>query len=135
MLALKMRPETTGDYHVTFLSRHVMQIHVGNHYGMNMFSIKKYSCLWIKNLLGPNRKPNLKKYILWRYSVPLTYSICLIHESFNFDSRTDVIRPKKIVALSHWEFILTRCSTLSIVSPIIFTLKYTKSSKSHHMKA
>ena len=41
-----MKVETTGDYHVDFypvtlqIITYVMTIHVGGHYGMNMFSTR-----------------------------------------------------------------------------------------------
>ena len=45
-LVLNMKVETTGDYHVDFypvtlqIITYVMTIHVGGHYGMNMFSTR-----------------------------------------------------------------------------------------------
>ena len=85
-------------------------------------------CYGSRFLLHLNRKPNLKKYIHWIDSVHLIDTSCFIHGSFNFDSRSDVIKSKQYVALSHWEFIITHCSTLSIFPHILFTLTDTKSS-------
>ena len=66
-------------------------------------------------LLGPNRKPNTKKYILWTTSVPLSDLSCYIHEPFNFDSRSDIIKPNQYIVLRNWVFLLASCFTLSIV--------------------
>ena len=52
----------------------------------------------------------LDKYILWTDSVHSTDIPCFINDPFNFDSRFDIISAKKIIALSHWEFLLTSCS-------------------------
>ena len=73
-------------------------------------------------LFGPTRKLDLKKYILWTDSIHLTDPSCFLHGPFNFDTRSDVIKPKQYIALTHWEFLLTRCSVLSIVPPTLSTL-------------
>ena len=44
----------------------------------------------------------------------------------NFDSRSDIIKPNQYITLSDWEFLLTSCSTLSIVPPILSTLAFLK---------
>ena len=49
--------------------------------------------------------------------VHLTDSSCFIHGPFTFDSHTDIMSAKKIIALQHWEFLLTTCIELGIVSP------------------
>ena len=48
-------------------------------------------------LLGPNWKPNTKKYILWKDSVHLSDSSCYIHGPFNLDSRSDIINPTNML--------------------------------------
>ena len=60
-------------------------------------------------------KSNLDKYILWTDSVHLISVSCLIRGPLNFDSRSDIISNKKIIKLSHWEFLLTSCNVLGIL--------------------
>ena len=69
-------------------------------------------------LFKPNRKLDLKKYMLWSDSVHLTNVSCFIHGTFNFDSRSDVISAKQFVDLCHWEYLLISCITLGIVPPL-----------------
>ena len=98
---LKMNPSTTGDYHVTFLSRHPDDNHLCDDitrwwpewhaYSLNDENIPVYG---LPMLFKPNIKPNLAKYMLWTESVHLTDSSCFIHGSFNFDSHSDVIPAK-----------------------------------------
>ena len=76
----------------------------------------------VRILFGPTRKPDLKKYIIWTYSIYLTDPSCFFHEQFNVDARSDVIKPKQYIALTHWEFLLTRCFVLSIIPPTLSTL-------------
>ena len=40
--------------------------------------------------------------ILWIDSIHLTDSSYYIHGPFNFDSRSDIIKAKQYIALSHW---------------------------------
>ena len=135
-----MNPRKTGDYHVTFLSRHTSGLHLCDdnsrwwplwyEYVLDKDNIPVYES---RILLGPNRKPNLKKYILWIDSVQLIDSSCYIHGSFNFDSRSDIIKPNQHIKLCHWEFFLTFCSTFSIILPLLSTLIATRpSSKRKH---
>ena len=72
--------------------------------------------------------------MLWSDSVHLTDSTCFIHRPFNFDSRSDVISAKKIVALRHWKFLLTSCIQLDIVPPTISILIATKLRKMRKKK-
>ena len=105
---LKMNPPTTGDCHVTFLFRHPDDNHLcadidrwwheWHKYSLNDENIPLYGS---RMLFKPNRKPNLAKCTLWTDSVHLTDSSCFICGTFNFDSRSDVIYTKKIVALRH----------------------------------
>ena len=132
---LNMNPQKTGGYHVTFLFRHTSDCHLCDdnsrwlplwyEYVLDKDNSPVYES---RILLGPNRKPNLKKYILWTDSVHLTDSSCYIHGPFNFDSRSDIIKPNQHIALCHWEFILTFCSTFSIVPPFLYTLIATRPS-------
>ena len=136
-----MDPSTTGDYHVTFLSRHPDDNHLcddvarwwpeWHEYSMNDENIPVYGS---RMLFKPNRKPDLKKYMLWSDSVHLTDSSCFIHGPFNFDSRSDVVSAKQFVALCHWEYLLTSCITLGIVPPTISTLTATKPRKRRKIK-
>ena len=61
-------------------------------------------------------------YILWTDSIHLTDPSCFLRRPFNFDTRSDVVKPKKYIALTQWEFLLTCCSMLSIVPPVLSTL-------------
>ena len=138
---LKMDPSKTGDYHVTFLSRHPDDNHLcddaarwwpeWHEYSMNDENIPVYGS---RMLFKPNRKPDLKKYMLWSDSVHLNDSSCFIHGPFNFDSRSDVVSAKQFVALCHWEYLLTSCITLGIVPPTISTLTATKPRKRRKIK-
>ena len=66
-----MNPRKTEDYHVTFLSRHTSALHLCDEncrwwslwyeYVLDKDNIHVYGT---RILLGPNRKPNLKKCIL-----------------------------------------------------------------------
>ena len=97
---LDMEPQTTGDYHVTFLSSHSSDNHLCNdnsrwwllwyEYILDKNNIPDYGS---RLLLRPNRKPNTKKCILWIYSVHLSDPFCYIRGPFNFDSRSDTIQP------------------------------------------
>ena len=75
------------------------------------------------------RTPNDKTYIRWTDSIYLTTSLCYTRGPFNFDFRSDIIRPKQYINFKYWEFILTTCSTLGFVPPIVSTLTDNKSSK------
>ena len=95
-----MDPRKTGDHHVTFLFRHTSGLHLcGDNsrwwslwyeYVLDKDHIPVYGS---RILLGPNRKPNLKKYIFWTDSIHLTDSSCYIQGPFNFDSLSDIIKP------------------------------------------
>ena len=65
----------------------------------------------------PKRKPDPIKYILWTDSIHSTDPSCYLHGSFNFTSYSDIITSKQHVALTHWEYVLTVCNTLSFFSP------------------
>ena len=131
-----MNPSHTGDYHVTFLSRHLDDNHLcddvdrwwseWHEYSLNDENIPVYGS---RMLFNSNRKPNLTKYMLWTDSVHLIDSTLFIHEPFSFDSRSDVISAKQFVVLHHWEFLLTSCISLGIVPPTIFILTETKPRK------
>ena len=78
-----MDPSTTGDYHVTFLSRHPGDNHLcddvarwwpeWHEYSLNDENIPVYGSRMIFKL---NRKPNLAKYMLWTDSIHLSDSSC-----------------------------------------------------------
>ena len=82
-LTLEMDSKTTGDYHVTFLSRHPDD-------GKLCDDKARWWPLWYEHannsddfplygariLLGPKRKPDPDKYILWSDSVDLTDTSC-----------------------------------------------------------
>ena len=126
---LQLDPETTGDYNGTFLSRHPSDNNLFNdearwwplwyEYVLDKDDVPVYGA---RILLGPTRKPDLTKYILWTDSIHLTDPSCFLHGPFDFDARPDVIKPKQYVALTHWEFLLTCCSILSIVPPTLSIL-------------
>ena len=85
-------------------------------------------------LLGPKRKPDPSKYILWTDSIHLTEISCYLHEPFNFESHSDIISSKQHVALTHWEYLLTICNKLSVVSPILSTLTQAKVARKKRKK-
>ena len=122
-----MNSSTTGDYHVTFISRHPDDSHLcddvarwwpeRHEYSLDEENIPVYGSRMILKL---NLKPNLAKYMLWTDSVHLTDSSYFIHGPFNFDSLSDVIYAKQFVDLRHWEFLLTSCTALDIAPPPLF---------------
>ena len=130
-----MNSKETGDYHVTFISRHPKVIHLCD-------DMDRWWSLWhgdktdrnnvpiygARILFGPKRKPDPNKYILWTDSVHLTDPSCYLNVPFNFDSHSDVITAKQHVTLTHWEYLLTVCNTLGVVSPILSTLTDVKAS-------
>ena len=140
-LQLQLDSETTGDYHVTFLSRHPSDNTLCDdaarwwplwyEYVLDKNNVPVYGA---RILFGPTRKPDLKKYILWTDSIHLTDPSCFLHGRFSFDTRSDVIKPKQYIALTHWEFLLTRCSVLSIAHPNLSTLTYTTHTTLHKRK-
>ena len=76
----------TGDYRVTFVSRHSADKHFYNNISRWWLEWNEYyldeenfpvygSCM----LLNPNRKPNLTQYMLWTDSVHLLDPIFFIH--------------------------------------------------------
>ena len=75
-----------------------------------------------KLLLGPTRKPSLRKYTFWTNSIHLADPSFFLRGLFNFDPHSERIKPKQYVVLTHWEFLLTRCFTSIIVPPILSTL-------------
>ena len=130
-----MKPETTSDYHVNFLTRHLDYKHwrddkarwwpEWHEYKLDRNNVPVYGP---HILFSPKRKLNPKKYMLWSNSVHLTDSKYLIHEPFNYDAHTDIIQPKQHVALTHWEFLLSFCCQFSIVPPTLSTLIVCESS-------
>lgn len=119
----------TGDYYVTFISRHPDDSHLCNQtarwwplwheYKKNVNNVPLYGA---RMLFGPKRKQDLRKYILW------TDSSCYLHGSFNFDSHSDVITGKQHIVLTNWRFLLTICHSFSIVPPILSILTAIKGS-------
>ena len=79
-------------------------------------------------LLSPERKPNLKKFMLWSDFVHLTDTNYFIHGPFNYDDHDDIIQPNHHVALTHWEFLFSFCNRFSIVPSTLSTLTVRKSS-------
>ena len=53
-------------------------------------------------LFSLERKPNLKKFMLWSDFVHLTDTNYFIHGPFNYDDHDDIIQPNHHVALTHW---------------------------------
>ena len=51
----------------------------------------------VRILFGSTRKPDDKKYILWKDCINLTDSSCYIHRPFNFHSCSDIIKPNQHV--------------------------------------
>ena len=117
-------------YHVILaIIIYVMIMHDVGHCGMSiLWTIKRHQIYGAQILFGPTRETNDKKYILWKDSIHLTNSWCYIHGIFNFDSRSDIIKPKTYITLNYWKLPLTTCSTLGIVLSIISTLTDNKPS-------
>ena len=136
-----MNPETTGDYHVNFSTRHSDDTHLcddkarwwpeWHEYKLDSDNVPVYGT---RVLFLPKRKPDQKKYMLWSDSVTLTDSNYFIHGPFNYDAHTDVIQPKQHVALTHWEFLLSFCSQFSIVPPTLSILTVCKLSTAKQKK-
>ena len=124
-----MEPPTTGNYHVTFLLCNPSDNHLCDdtscwwplwyEYVLDTNNIPVYGA---RILLGPNRKSNIKLYILWTDSVHLSDPSCYIHGAFNFDSCSNIIKLNQYIAFRNWEFLLISCSILSIVPPILSNL-------------
>ena len=130
---LNINSKTIGDYHVTFMSRHPDYVKLCDdkarwwllwyEYTNNSDNVPVYGS---RILLGPKHKPDPSKYILWTDYIHLTDTSCYLHEPFNFESHSDIISVKQHVALTHWEYLLTICNKLSVVSPILSTLTQAK---------
>ena len=102
-------------YHVILsILFYVMIIHDGGHYGMNMLWMRRlYLFMEHESYLDPLVNPMKEPYSLDRFH-SLTDSSCYIYWNYNFYSRSEIIKPKKYIALNHWEFLLATCSTLGI---------------------
>ena len=132
-LTLEMDSKTTGDYHVTFLSRHPDDGKLCDdkarwwplwyEYVNNLDNVPVYGA---RILLGPKRKPDPDKYILWTDSIHLIVTSCYLHGHFNFETHSDIISAKQHVALTHWEYLLTICNQRSVVPPILSTFTKVK---------
>ena len=126
---------TTDDCRVTFYRAilpiiiYVAVIHKSGHCGMSMLWTKKYLLMELGFFSVPIVNLNDKRDILWTDFIHLTDSSCYNHEPLNFDYRSEIIKPKQYIALLHWKYIITTCSTLGIVPPIISTLTDNKLSK------
>ena len=107
-----MNSKRTGDYNVTFISRHPNDNsfcddkahwwHLLHEYKNDKNDVLIYGA---HMLFGPKHKPDSNKYILWIDSVHLTDLSCYLHCTFNFDSHSDIITTKQYVALTHWEYL------------------------------
>ena len=62
-------------------------MHNGGHYSMSMSWTRK-----IYMFIG--QRPYSDQLVTWTDSIHLTDSSCYIHGHFNFDSRSDIIKPK-----------------------------------------
>lgn len=60
-------------------------------------------------------KPELEKNIFRTDSIHLTDQSCYIHEPFDFDSSSNVIKTKQSIDLNRWHFLLTSCNSIDIV--------------------
>ena len=140
-ITLKMDSNTTGDYHVTFMSWHPDDVKLcddkarwwplWHEYTNNSDKVPVYEA---RILLGPKRKPDPDKYILWTDSIHLTDTSCYLHGHFNFEPHSDIISTKQHVALTYWEYLLTICNKLSVVSPILSTLTKVKVARNKRKK-
>ena len=91
----------TGDYHVTFLSRHCDDKHLctdkarwwpeWHNYYLDDENFPMYGA---HMLFSPKGKADQTNYILWTDSVHLTDLSCFLHGPFNFDSHTDIVSAK-----------------------------------------
>ena len=128
-----MDSKRTGDYHVTFISRHLNDNDpcdekarwwsLWHEYRNDKNDIPIYGDLM---LCGPKRKSDSNKYILLTDSVHLTGPLFYLLDPFHFDSHSDVITTNQYGALTHWEYIFTVYNTLDIVSSILSTLSDVK---------
>ena len=128
-----MQPDTTGDYHITFLARHPDDKYLcddkerqwpeQHEYKLDDNNIPVYGA---RMLFSPKRKPSLKTYMLWSDSVNLTNTKYFIHGPFNYDAHYNTIQLNQHVAIIHWEFLLSFCNQFSIVPTTIFTLMFSK---------
>ena len=119
---LKMDSLRTGDYHVTFLSRHSADNQLfddvshwwpeWHEYYLDDSNIAVYND---RILFIPRRKPDSTKSILWTESVHLTDTSFFLHRLFNFDSQSDIISANHHIGLLHWEFLFTSYNELGIV--------------------
>ena len=94
---------------------YLMTINVGGHYGMNMLRKYIYSYLWSNNIITTKSET--------KYHLPISTDL------FNFDSRSDIIKPNQYIVLSNWKSLLNYCSTLIIVSLILSTLTVANTSR------
>ena len=107
-----MYPDTTGDYHVTFLARHPDDNYLCDDkvrwwpelhkYQLDDNNIPVYGA---RILCSPKRKPNLKKFMYWSDSLHITDTKYFIHIPFNFDAHDGIIQPNQHVALINCEFL------------------------------
>ena len=140
-MTLKMNSKTTCDYHVIFMSRHPDDVILCDdkarwwplwyEYTNNLDNVPIHRA---RILFRQKRIPDPNKYILWTDSIHLTDTSCYLHGPFNFEPYSDNIPAKKHVALTHWEYLLTICNKLSVVSPILSTLTQAKVARKKRKK-
>ena len=104
-----------GNYHVTFISRHPANKYLCD-------DAVRWLSEWQEYYLDDfNIIPDLTKYTMQTDSVHLTDTSYFLNGPFNFDSQSDIISSNQYTALRHWDFLLTSCNELYIVSPLIST--------------
>ena len=107
----------------------MMILLVGGLYGASIKMMKLMSLpMAIGYCLVQNVNLILEKYILWIDSIYVTDPSCYLHSPFNFDLYSDIIIVKQYLTLTHWEYLLTICTTFIIVPPILSTLTDVKGS-------
>ena len=118
---LKMNSFRTGDYHVTFLSRHLDDKHLCD-------DDARWSPEWYGYYLDdknisvcgaciPKWKWNLKKYMLWTVFSLFNRSFLFYQWTIQFYSQFDIISTKQYIVLPDREFLLTSCNDFRYYTP------------------
>ena len=139
MFKLNIEPQTTRDYHFTFLSRYPSDNHLCN--DTSRWWLLQYEYVLDTNnipihgariLLGPNRKPNIKKYILWTDFVHLSNPSCYIYGPLTLILAPILLKPTNILlyVIGNFFSLLVPLSVLfyifSLLQPFLKLLKFQK---------
>ena len=96
-----MNSKRTGDYNVTFISRHPNDNSLCDDKARWWPLLREYkndkndiTIYGAHMLFGPKHKPDSNKHILWTDSIYLTDPSSYLHGPLNFDLHSDVITAK-----------------------------------------